>query len=723
MVTNQIENEFHQRIFSKESPAFHFIVGTYGVGKSFLINRTLNYLKGFKDPYVALIFTLPNIQHFSTLSNYLKVQTNIHQSLWKSIHDELNFFQNHYNLLLDELGKNSNFAFLKKIIINNYSCFDYFQSDYLFKKYPLLELEEYSKKISELFEKNVDRRVLLYFFEVQAESILATILNFVLQNKQLELKPLVLFIFDDYETSAGTIDWWAFNILASFLKKSLNDFIAYRFKDENVKISDLINLKFIFSSRHHFSVSKFQNSISELDYSLTTIKHFVEEDLVQLDWINDIPNSLKIENIIEKSYGIFSNLLILKDLDFDLSSTENKRFFFTKVWNKISSQISLPLENFLKMAFEMPYFGEEFIRFFFNNYYDYHRLVQYFIEEKEVFQMNSSEQQLFSIQPHYFEVLNSVLTLNSEFANDYKLICEKFKIFYQKYGYLSSRSRKIVRSLAYFDNFDFGYVTQKVFGEDFDSVRLFVQINPEFFESENNLFHLKREHKKFLAEINQLVDAERYEQKRRLLGETINSFREYAIDEIVRLKDELVKVQTEHLKNEAELNNLDDETKILLSKIITKQNELNLLRDKYSKIGKKVPTAIFISLVFFSILFFILGNNLSQFFNSNFQNDFVGGLGISLKFFSIVLFGAFLYLIINFLTSRTRHHQFENLKNEINLLEGEYLTLKSRLTDLKFSVNELNKKIEQNTKQKEAIHKRIQELEKSQQINYINTTY
>ncbi|MGQ9819140.1 MAG: hypothetical protein ACUVQ1_04360 [Candidatus Kapaibacteriales bacterium] len=722
MVTDQLILEFFQKISDKDSAPFHFINGTYGVGKSHLMEKTLEHFKGSNFSYIALIFRLENLQHFSQLPDFLAVQTNLNPGLEKMIFDEVSFFKSHFNDLLNNFSVNADDGRLKKNISEYYSCFDYFQTEYLFQNYPPYELEKLAKKISSLFEKNIDKRVLLYFFEVQAESLLAPILNTVLQNNQNELKPFVYLFFDDYETSAGTIDWWIFNTFAPFLNKTLNDFIAYKFSTDGIEVSALIDLKFILFSRYNFSIQKFKKILPHLKYSLTTIQPFKQDEVNKLIIKNNISTQFQPNEIIDKTYGIYFNYEILIDLNFNLSSLDTKSKYLKKLWEKISSKISHPLQNFLKFSSALEVFSEEFVRFAFTNYHNYHRLFQYFIDEKEIFQVLHPESLLISLKSHYFEIIKEVVSDYYTHSDDLTLIKLKFKCFYDNYGNFSLRERKILRSLAYLEQFDFGYVLQKVFGDDYDSVKIFVQNNPELFDNDDNIFKLKESNKKCLTEINRLVDGDRFEQKRAFLEEMVHDFHSFAKNEVASLRNEFETLLNEIQEVENKLEMLKKDRELLLSKILSKQNDLNLLRDKYSKIGKKVPAVIFILLVISSILLYSLGNNFSHFFNRNLQNDFVGGLGIALKFLGITLFGAFVYLIINFLTGRTRYHHYESLKMEINLIEKEYYSLKNNLTTLKQEINILSESLEQKTKKKQEVQKKISEYQKAQHICYISTT-
>lgn len=723
MVTKRLISDFFQKIIDPDSPSFHFINGTYGVGKSYLMEKNLNELEKSNFPYVALVFRLKNLRHFTDLSDFLTIQTNLSQNLEKMIIDEVSFFKNHFNNLINSLDVRVNDLSLKEVITEYYSCFDYFHTDYLFQNYPPIGLEKWTKEISSRFEKNIDKRVLLYFFEIQAESLLAPILNSVLQNKEGSSKPLVFFFFDDYETSAGTIDWWVFNILASFLIKTLNDFIAYKLYDRGIKICSLIDLKFILFSRYSFFIKKFQKIYPHLKYSVTTIQPFSKDNINDFNLGNTLSTIFQPGEIIDKTHGIYFNLMVLSELHSSLNPTNLREKYHKKVWEKISAKISPQLLDFIKFSSDLTMFSEEFVRFSFPNLCDYNRLFQYFLDEKEVYQILYSESQTLTMKSHYSEILKDVFCETNFGSQEAKLIKLKFQSLYNNYGNFPLRARKILRSLAYFNQFDFGYVSQKVFRDDFDSVKLFVLNHPDFFDKEDNIvFKLKENHKNFLNEINSLVDNKQFKQKRIFLEETIQNFHSLANNEVVRLRNELEVLLKEIFDSENEMVKLKREKELLLSKILSKQNDLNLLRNKYFKIGKKVPAVIFLLLVISSILLYLLGNNLSHFLNNNLQKDFIGGLGIALRFIGITLFGAFVYLIINFLTSRTRSNHFDNLKNEIYLIEQEYGSLKNKLSNLKFDINVLSELIEQKIKKKQEIQKKISEYERALQISYISAT-
>lgn len=724
MVTNRLVSDFFQKIIDPESPSFHFINGTYGVGKTYLMEKTLNELEKSNFPYVALVFRLEKLRHFSELSDFLTIQTNLSQSLEKLVFNEVSFFKNHYFHLINNLDVKTNDSSLKDVITEYYSCFDDFHTNYLFQNYPPIELEKRIKEISPLLEKNIDKRVLLYFFEVQAESLLAPILNIVLQNNEGASKPLVFFFFDDYETSAGTIDWWIFNTLAPLLNKTLTDFIAYKLNDEGIKVSSLINIKFLLFSRYSFFIKKFRKIYPDLKYLVTTIQPFNKEDISLFNLDSTFYTLLQPDEIISKTYGIYFNLMVLSELSSSLVEPTNlMENYYKKVWEKISAKISPPLLDFVKFSSDLPKFSEEFVRFSFSNYHDYNRLFQYFLDENEIYQVLHSKNLTLTMKDHYSEIINNVSCNTSFDLQEVRLVKLKFQNFYDNYGNFPLRDRKILRSLAYFEQFDFGYVTQKVFGDDLDSVKLFVLNHPDFFDKEDNvIFKLKEHHKNFLNEINILVDGERFKQKSIFLVETIRDFRSFAKNEVIRLGNELEALQKEISDSENEMERLKKEKELLRSKILSMQNDLNLLRDKYSKIGKKVPAMIFILLVISSILLYLLGNNLSLFFNTNLQNNFIGGLGIALKFIGIIIFGAFVYLIINFLTSRAQSHRFNNLKKEINLIEQEYESLKNKLSNLKYDIHVLSGSIEQKTKKKQEIQKKISEYERAQQICYFSAT-
>lgn len=721
MVTTQIENDFLQQIVSQEHSRFLFINGTYGVGKTYLIEKILKRLKEFKFPYVVLFFQLEDVHRFVDLSNFLKVQTNLNQDLKTQILNDITFFRRHFDLLLNELVAQSKDSFLSQVIEEHYLCYDYLQAFYLNRNYPPFELEEFSKKISKIFKKNIDKRVLLYLFEIQAESIIAPIINLLIQNGNFEVKPLIMFVFDNYDKSAGTVDWWIYKILNSYSNKNLNDFIAYRINNGNFKVNELIDLKFILSSRSTFSMFKFKELFPETNFSVIKINPFKEDQLNSLEAVG-LPHNCKNNDLLTETFGIFYNLLQWKELDFEFSSVNKKIKFSQNVYNKIAKKLSKPLIHFINNSWDFRYFGEEIIRYTFSSQNDHNRVIKYFLEEDEIFQLLSYDKQLFSFKKHYSNVLRMVLTQNQELTPNVSEIKEKFLSFYEKYGNFSPLFRQIIRSLEYFNEFDISHFFERIYGDDFGNVKLFVQNYPEFFYCENNIYRLKEEHKNALLEINQLIYGERYVKKIQLLKDSYKEFQSYLNEEINSLTNELQLVENQISNSDFELRRLESKKEKLFSKILTKQNELNLLRNKYLNIAKKNPAFIFVILVIFSFISFFLGNNLTHFFYSNFQNNFVGGLGIALKFVAIILFGSFLYLVINFLTNRTRSHQYANLKSEIDEIEKEINNIKTEFGDINNQIADLSLSIEENQFKKEKISKKILELQKSQQVKYIDPT-
>lgn len=700
------------------SHPFLVLEGTFGVGKSHSINQLINFLIQNDENAIILYFDLFGCHHFHQISNFLKVFSKLEGV--SQIYSELDFFLSKFKDVFSKLNdRNSNLA---RKILDSYRLRDYFETQFLGDKL-FTSLLIYQDEIKEIFSKNIDKRVLLKLFDAISEAIIFSIFNVYHQNK-LSGKIKFYLIFDNYELGAGVIDHWITNHLYKYLENlSFGEYENYEpienWKDKKAKL--LFEYKIILSTRYNFTFEKLVSQITT-----NKIKRIFLEPLNKENLSSFIPEStskLNSNEIYLLTFGIPLAISFILDKNPEGIDKFDKSSYFKFIANRIFDRINPKLKETIKLISVFNFFSEETIRCLKENYPLHNVIFNYFYQNKELTINSREAKDALELAQHYkFFISNFLENIEKEKFQNFATICNTFETNFEPLKNLPLIERKALRNLAYFDEFDLGQTLKEIFQDDYSTIEKFVKEHLEFFNQNNGIFSIKKELKQKLTEFNKIVDNIRYNFKIGLIKEVSEKVKENYNTKIASLKKEKEKNNERIQKYQIIKSKIKGEIQEIQKNIVSTENYLIDLNSKKYSTSRKHMWLPFSLLAVAAIVVFLIGNNILYIFSESINIESIKGLGTTLKIFSILLFGIFLFLLIDLLSSKERKEVLSRLEEFVQEEEEKLLELKECLSEFKIALKEIELEINELLKENEILEKELARMEQVLLINYVNTT-
>lgn len=700
------------------SHPFLVLEGTFGVGKSHSINQLINFLIQNDENAIILYFDLFGCHQFHQISNFLKVFSKL-EGL-SQIYSELDFFLSKFKDVFSKLNdRNSNLA---RKILDSYRLRDYFETQFLGDKL-FTSLLIYQDEIKEIFSKNIDKRVLLKLFDAISEAIIFSIFNVYHQNK-LSGKIKFYLIFDNYELGAGVIDHWITNHLYKYLENlSFGEYENYEpienWKDKKAKL--LFEYKIILSTRYNFTFEKLVSQITT-----NKIKRIFLEPLNKENLSSFIPEStskLNSNEIYLLTFGIPLAISFILDKNPEGTDKFDKSSYFKFIANRIFDRINPKLKETIKLISVFNFFSEETIRCLKENYPLHNVIFNYFYQNKELTINSREAKDALELAQHYkFFISNFLENIEKEKFQNFATICNTFETNFEPLKNLPLIERKALRNLAYFDEFDLGQTLKEIFQDDYSTIEKFVKEHLEFFNQNNGIFSMKNELKQKLTEFNKIVDNIRYNFKIGLIKEVSEKVKENYNTKIASLKKEKEKNNERIQKYQIIKSKIKGEIQEIQKNIVSTENYLIDLNSKKYSTNRKHMWLPFSLLAVAAIVVFLIGNNILYIFSETINIESIKGLGTTLKIFSILLFGIFLFLLIDLLSSKERKEVLSRLEEFVQEEEEKLLELKECLSEFKIALKEIELEINELLKENEILEKELARMEQVLLINYVNTT-
>lgn len=530
---------------SDNSKFIFFIGGRFGVGKTELINNLAekNYSNYFSDIIIKFNYN----QQYYFFPDFLKnASISIIEEFQKKqfSFEELNYFYETFY---------KNFTHLQSLnedIYNNYINIHQLKSIPEFrisKKNSDASDSQVKAFITSNIEKKGYQRILLNYFEVATESLIMDLLTlFFLSSENSELKDIqvggekktVTLVFDNYDRVAGTINHWIFEYLIDyFTNKKFSDFISYsiNFENSDIRIGELFDVKLVISGR--FVNEEFIESLkpnlrncSELielnNFDELSLKTFLEEEFKEL--------TEKSEELFELTKGCPSILFFITKHYSRFKKIPNKN----DILNYAIHQIFLNTpENFKKcviVASFVKQFEKTFFRCFNETRDSIDLCYDYVQHSADVFSVENNGK-IISTDTVIASFVKEYINYNfPQLYENYQRISNIYKDCFETIKDFSYDEIKILRSLAYLNNFEFEFILKEIYQEDTENVISFIKNNKNLFIENNNVWSLNQDIKTKLEQLNQIIDGENYHLK----FESIEKIRKQLIANISEEKRE-----------------------------------------------------------------------------------------------------------------------------------------------------------------------------------------
>lgn len=710
-------NDFAKEVQDFTYP-FLILEGTFGVGKTHLVQQTINLLLKSNEDVIVLYFDLNGCFHFHQIGNFLKIYSNLKGT--NHIYEELDFFTSRFLEVINELNyTNPNLA---KKIFDSYRFRDYFETKFLGEA-PFNTLANYRENVNKIFQKNIDKRVLLKLFDTISEALIFSLFNIYHYNKSSN-KIKLIFIFDNYELSAGIIDHWIVNHLYKYIENlSFGEYESYEIANEwkNKKANLLFDYKFVISTRYNFAWEKLIANFSSKQVKRILFEPLKQEQIE--DFLQHKTTKISLSEIFSISLGIPLALKFIIDANLESLDTLDKSNYYEFIANRILERINPKLHNTVKLISIFNFFTEETIRCLPENYPFHSLIFKYFSQNKDLTDKTNDAKDSLQLNQHYKFFISNFLQVNEkENFLTFSSILENFNSNFEPLKNLPLTERKALRNLAYFKEFDLGETLREVFQEDYPLIEKFIKDHNEYFCQKDGIFSLKKELRKQLLEFNKLVDHFRYNNKLDIIKEASNNVKKKIQERINNFTLQKERNSERLHKCQIIKSKIKNEIQEIQKSIVSTENYLiDLNSQKYST-SRKYIWLPFALLALASIIVFLIGNNILYIFSESINIESIKGLGTTLKIFSILLFGIFLFLLIDLITSKDRKEAIQRLEEFIQKEEEKLLELKECLCDYKNAYKEFETEISELLKENEILDKEIEKLKRMMLIEYIDTT-
>lgn len=654
---NEIESCFY-----KEHRVI-LITGGMASGKSTLVNKFLENKKSF-------VFNSVDFE-----GNFIIDFGNYLFEKFSQNYPETNFSESHYNLnrfneILNHNKENKEELFNKivghNLILNNY---DYFINE-------KIDISEYK----EAFINKADQKIVWEQGRIVVESLLVDLINFIYPEfnfdevSQINKPKQVVFVFDEIDHILNFIDDNFISFLIEYLEKKLSSFENYDFtKDKDLKLSDLIDIRLIITSRNkHFE--KYQSKI-EL-YSVIDLSG--DNSLLDLPVIKQYK---KETNCSEQEQYQFAN-----ELFFKYSNEVERQFLLVSILFKKFNINSFNLYPELKLT-------EHIITNYISNFY-------FISKENEIFQIDDDvyyyfDEILKNINPDMYKELIGRSELNEFIMSFYqKVPLEDFDIF---------------RKLAYFNYFDVNNALASIFP---DIIKKFIVILDKYkhlLNKNNYHFSIKKEYIEQIDKYNKVVDSNKYSTTKKRIKELWISSKSALIDKKSELDKNIksTKLSINNYKND--LSKFNSEFENINSVIFEEENKLAEQQKKLSPYQHKRPVIQTLSITFLSL--FLIISSLFDDFILNFINSEIFLTILNWIFRIAGILGLFftsksLYRIYIRNRDKEKRKELEEIINSINKRISEQLEIKSiisadikateaKIQELEIDISNYKEKIEE----------------------------
>jgi cell division protein FtsB len=701
------------------SHPFFIIAGTFGVGKSFLVEQIKEQIAENKEENIFIIhFDLENIKEIEDLSKATTCSF-ISAGITNNIElDDLPFFLDRFSSLKKQV---SNYDInLYEKLIETYELKDYFKFD-LSESLETIRSESVLKKLETLFSKKSDIRILTTLFDVLTEAILKSILQTANQYS-FNNKYKIFFFFDNYENCSSTIDNWIYNHIYKYLNsKTIFDFKSYeiRLEIDKTKLSDLFDFKFIISTRYDFVLKFLLKKESREKIHTIHIEPYTKEQC--LDYLSQISSNFDGDTFFKITQGIpFVINQFQNTLNFQIDEPSKKELFKI-VYQKIISRIPHNLEKTLQFLAFLGKYSEEAIRWATDDVENYPQIFRYFSANSDLSQVIWLKNQIFKIKDHYQYFITNYIIENM--PDKFELIVKTKEQFLKGFATLENLpliERKILRNLAYFKEFQIGDILHNIFKEDTESVIDFVKSQKDYFIAENKVFRLPDELRNVLLEFNRLVDKERFEQKREYIKNMVETYKNELISRRKNLESDIENLNQKKAELEKQSDNLHLEILTKKDQLLLLENQIIDVKNKKNTFSKRFTWRTFIVLAIISLVFFWAGNNIIYFFDENYDSEAVRGLGVSLKILSLLLIAIITFFVIDyFAISKTKKENINRVEEFLNQIEKERSELERELNQLTQSYNAINSEIQNLNDELKKLRNKKEEIDIALNVDFV----
>lgn len=595
---------------------------------------------------------------------------------------------------------NSFFDTLGALNISNKELFNEVNEYLLIESTTQLD-DSLKKKIESSIKNDLKKNLLLNYFEISIECLIADLLNnfFPLNNEieslsdyLLSREPVkLLLIFDDAQSVSDKIRTW-FELFFSYMtSKKLGDLLLYDYKgnDTQIKLGEFFIIDLIYISRNKsLEIVGDDIKIEVLTLGYPTNKEIKsaygetqpDTDLVGLP-ILGIPTLAEFysqkEEDKDNSTAIFAVNHLLKYVP-----TEYQRLI---IFSSLFDEFTLRDLNLFE---EIELNEIEFDKLITN--------IDFITKSVNGYKLNDkSKKLLFAVYQLIFEDIDSMQLIN---------VSNSLKTSFQSF---SNTEFELIRELAYFKNFDRSYILEHYFDNNKNLTHL-LENKTKYFEKDKSFYSLKPEYSNQLMNYNTIRDSKISEDKCSRIKGIYGKYKAEIEKRNKVLQEDVVNVGNEIKEFTKEKEQMDTESSELGINSISLRNEINEIDNNLKPFihqnSKRKSTLNFVALIV----------SVAIIFNSDRISEFIFGDSTDFDLVIIITFLMLLFLYGNGLlryfrvkfrseelhalkqSKSNKEKEYEKLAGELEILNADIRAKESKIEDLKKHIERMNKQIFEN---------------------------
>lgn len=592
-----------------EAKRIFFVNGLFGVGKSWMVDRLESEIFSKKLADATLkcnefkdIAFLPDLLYCLS-ENFIDIYNEEHILDF----NETDFCQAKFLESLIKVKETDKKLFdrlVKKVILKS-------KTDILMSNNQDLKNEDELKtEIEKIHKKKNAVKILFDTSVLVSESFIVDLMNhfYKLNDKYDSFDKYIsekynprkiVFILDNYEPVAGSVNDWILNSFIPFcFSGTFGDFISYDIDlvDPKRKISDFFDFRFIVSGRDELNADCENVTCKEYkkDFYNVELNPFSKieiSDYLEFNRVNSTENIENVENIT-KGLPLILNLWIesvgISPKDTNISAIYH---MLSEKYLKYKTDYE---KEWIRCAAFLDEFDELGLKCFPQMNKNYKRAYYYFKNTSELLGKCDNQSNL-RVHPVVKEFIREALKFESPMsAREFEKIVSVYNEHKTAFGELSGKESEIIRSLAYFNNFDMKYAVKEAFEEDYDLVRRLIEKHPDWFVRKKFTFSIEETHSDLLNKYNKLIDLDDYDNRKKAIG---GIWAKYANDINTKkkeLNDEGLKLNEERTSLAGKIKTEKERLSELQAKFISSENKMIELRSSLGAYtsSKNLYTAI-----------------------------------------------------------------------------------------------------------------------------------
>ncbi|MEJ5244238.1 MAG: hypothetical protein WHV28_00850 [Bacteroidota bacterium] len=642
----------------KEKHTVIFINGTFGSGKSFLLNELKNQVTN--SYHNTIVYDYQHSKQIEFLhefaytlamscSNMLSTDPEETFALRNRFHNLLNYHRTNNPLIYKTIREKYRLQNIPEFICEKN------------KENNLVEKLSTEKELS-----SDDFQFLCNSFELTAKSFVIDLFNNQIDLDNLQRKDFI-FIIDNYDIAAGTINYWIFNHLLNLLVANISEVFSDLTDFSNLKIGDYLNLTFILASREYYQIQE-NESLSQYHFKLPP---FTKEEVLDFFFQKNIDIRNSIDFVYSYSKGnpfilsLVSEAVLLGDGEVsDYSQIEN--IVVQRAFNYLTEKqrdYLLSVSFFDSFDFEtlefLPLIGDNIDDAF------------CFLSNSHEFCEKISNNRIRVKDEIRTFIVNNIRNETPQTAKSLEIIAGLFNNYYTLFKTFEESERRFLRMLSYFKCFDKFFAIQYVFGDNAPTVRKIIDKYPVFFEEKNGLYFVNSKISQIVLSLEVYCGTELFEITNLKIREAWEKYLEQVQKELLTSSNEL-EILTNNItnlyNNETEIKTQYSQLEANLFVINNEIVEIEALLEKYKHDSK----LIYILLPIF-IVIFVLINDIIKLINI----DFIFSL------FIVILAGIVsLNRIIVYLKIKKDKGSFQKIKKMLQDLISQKANIQDKLEKL-----------------------------------------